>query len=236
MNRTHTYESFKVSNSSIVGVFGWMFYGLLLTALSAVGLFLLAGYGVISADLYLTITLVSSVVYLIYSFVAVFFMGMARKKTTSVVIYSIYALLLGLVLSSILVMFDLGTITYAFGGTCLIFGIMALYGYFTKRDLTSMASMLSMLLIGAILVSLINSLCLFLLGPAVYTTINWVISYVILAVVIGYVAFDIQRIKNAAENGALVSSIPIYLAFMLYTDFVAIFVRLVQIIAASRDN
>ena len=236
MFKENAYSSFKISSSSMVGVFGWMFYGLFLSAFSAIGLFLLAANGIIPVDSYLTIIAVSTIVFVIYSFVSIFLMGMTRSKTSAVVIYSIYALLLGIVLSSFLIMYDLGTITYAFGTTCLVFGIMAIYGYFTKRDLSGFASILTMFLIGALLVSLVNLLCFYFIGAEVYSAINWVISYVILGVIIGYVAFDIQRLKRAAECGALVSSIPIYLAFSLYTDFVAIFIRLVQIIGASRNN
>ena len=236
MRKVGTYERFEISTSSFVGVFGWMFYGLLLTAIAAIGLFLGAQNGWISADQYSMVLTVSIIAFFIYTFVAIFAMNVTRSKNAALVFYSIYALLLGILLSSVLILYDLGTVTYAFGATCLVFGIMALYGYFTKRDLTRFASILTMIFFGVIIVSLLNTLCFFFLAPGTYGAINWVISYVVLAIIIGYVAFDVQCLKNAAQNGMLANSLPIFLAFNLYTDFIAIFIRLVQIIGAANSN
>lgn len=229
------YASFSVSSSSVTKVFGWMFYGLLLTFGTALGLYLSAGYGVISADAYLTVLAVSAMSYLVFSFIAIFVMARTQNKTTSIIIYSIYALLLGIVLSSIFITTDISDVVYALGTTSLVFGIMALYGYFTKRDLTGFASILTMLLIGIIVMSFVNFLLSFFLGSAAFTMMDWIFSYAVLGIIIGYVAFDVQRIKHAAEAGALCNSLPIYLAFNLYTDFVYIFIRIVAIISSRRD-
>ncbi len=236
MNRVGTHASFEISTSSFVGVFGWMFYGLLLTALAAVGLVLGVGFGNISPDQYMMILTVSLIVFFVYSFVSIILMNITHSKTGALIIYSIYALLLGVLMSSVLIVYEVETVAYAFGATCLVFGIMALYGYFTKRDLTSFASILTMILVGAILVSLVNSLLFWVIFPGAYGAINWALSYIILGVIIGYVAFDVQRLKRAAQNGLLSNSVPIYLAFALYTDFIAILLRLIQIIGSARND
>ncbi len=229
------YASFSVSSSSIAKVFAWMFYGLLLTFGTALGLYLFAINGVVAAETYLIVLAVSAVSYLIFSFAAIFIMARTQNKTVSIIIYSIYALLLGIVLSSIFLTTDISNVVYALGTTSLVFGVMALYGYFTKRDLTGFASILTMLLMGIIVMSLVNLLLSFFLGSGVFTMMDWIFSYVVLGIIIGYVAFDVQRIKYAAEAGALSNSLPIYLAFNLYTDFIYIFIRILAIIQASRD-
>ncbi len=222
------YRSFEISNTTVAGVFGWMFYGLFLTFLAALGFYLLTVNGIVPAEVYVTTITVSTIIYLIFSFVATFIMAVSRKKIVSITIFSIYSLLLGLMLSSIFITATIGEVFYAFGITSLIFGIMALYGYFTKRDLSSFGSIITMFLIGALLMSIIN---FFVALEPVY----WIISYVILGVIIGYVAFDVQRIKYAAREGALVNSYPIFLAFNLYTDFISIFLRILVIIMNNRD-
>lgn len=222
------YRSFEVSNSTVAGVFGWMFYGLLLTFLSAFGFFLIAANGIIPVDTYFTAVSVSTIVYFIFSFAATFIMALTKKKVVGIAVFSIYALLLGVTLSSIFVIAEISEIFYALGITSLIFGIMAIYGYFTKRDLTSFATILGMFLIGALIMSIVN---IFVASDGIY----WIVSYVILAVVIGYVAFDVQRIKRAAQMGALVNGLPIFLAFNLYTDFISIFLRILVLIMNRRD-
>ncbi len=229
------YASFSVSSSSIAKVFGWMFYGLLLTFGTAFGLYLLAGYEIIAAETYLIVLAVSAVSYLIFSFIAIFIMAGTQNKIVSTVIYSIYALLLGTVLSSIFITTNISNVVYALGTTSLVFGVMALYGYFTKRDLTGFASILTMLLLGIIVMSLVNLLLSFFLGSTVFTMMDWIFSYVVLGIIIGYVAYDVQRIKYAAEAGALSNSLPIYLAFNLYTDFIYIFIRILAIINSNRN-
>lgn len=222
------YRSFEISNTTVAGVFGWMFYGLFLTFVAALGFYLLTVNGIVPVDVYVTAITVSTIIYLIFSFLATFIMAVSRKKIVSIIIFSIYSLLLGLMLSSIFITATIGEVFYAFGVTSLIFGVMALYGYFTKRDLSSFGSIITMFLIGALLMSIIN---LFVASEPVY----WIISYVILGVIIGYVAFDVQRIKYAAREGSLVNSYPIFLAFNLYTDFISIFLRILVIIMNNRD-
>lgn len=229
------YSAFEVDSLGVVKVFGWLFYGLLLTFVTAGTTFLLARNGVISADTYVGLLIASSIIYIIFSFVAIFAMSLTKSKTVSIVIYSIYSLVLGIVLSSLFITCDVGNIFLALGVTSLVFGGMSLYGYFTKRDLTSFGSILTMILIGALFMSLINVILYFALGAATYTMLDIILSYVILGVIIGYVAFDVQRIKRAAESGQLANSMPIYLAFNLYTDFIYIFIRILSIIESNKN-
>lgn len=229
------YETFSVSNSSMTKVFGWMFYGLFVTFASALGLYLCACNRIISVESYSAVLTISAVCFLIFSFISIFIMEKTQSKTAGIIIYSAYALMLGLTLSSLFVVFEMGEIIYSLGVTGLVFGIMSLYGYFTKRDLSSFASTLFMILIGAMIISLVNSILYFFIPSAGLDIVEWMLSYVVLGVIIGYVAFDVQRVKLAAENGSLSNAMPIYLAFNLYSDFIYIFIRILNIIGEARN-
>ena len=74
-----------------------------------------------------------------------------------------------------------------------VFGAMSLYGFVTKRDLTTMGSYLTMAVIGLFLASLVN---IFWANNA----LSWIITYAVLAVFIGLTAYQTQNLKNMAEH------------------------------------
>ncbi|OQY85976.1 MAG: hypothetical protein B6D42_02345, partial [Anaerolineae bacterium UTCFX5] len=85
--------------------------------------------------------------------------GLTRKwlsPTLAAGLFMLYAALMGVMLSSVLVVYADATIFKAFGSTAILFGIMSVYGYTTKSDLTSMGKYLMMGLIGLIVASLVN--------------------------------------------------------------------------------
>ena len=85
-----------------------------------------------------------------------------------------------------------------------------------------------MILIGALIISIIN---IFIAN----SIIDWVLSYVLLAVYIGFIAYDVQNVKKLAESGRLTNNISLLMALNLYIDFVYIFIRLLSIINRARD-
>ena len=132
--------------------FFWMFLGLLGTAIVSwytysSGLFipiLLGGYWEI-------LLIAEVVVVLLFSFLF--------KKLPPVVVgilFFVYAMLNGVTLSTIFVLFELSSIVWLFAASALLFGGMAFYGYKTKRDLSSWKTLLFGILIVGIILSLIN--------------------------------------------------------------------------------
>ena len=104
---------------------------------------------------------------------------------------------------------------------------MALYGAVTKRDLSKFGSFLMMLLLGVIFVSIIN---IFIAN----STLDWILSYVTLAIYIGFIAFDIQRVKNITQTNQGTTNIALLMALNLYIDFVYVFIRIVNLIGNSK--
>lgn len=108
---------------------------------------------------------------------------------------------------------------------------MAFYGHTTKKDLTSMGSILIMALLGIILVSVVNIIFLKSEG------IDLLLAYVGVGVFIGLTAYDAQKIKNMANEKYEVVSpyiIAMFGALELYLDFINLFLRLLRILGRRK--
>lgn len=109
--------------------------------------------------------------------------------------------------------------------TAGVFGGMSLYGYTTKRDLTTMGSFLIMGLIGIIIASLVN---IFLQSSAM----QFAVSLLGVAIFMGLTAYDTQRLKDiyyqVAGNSELAAKFAIFGAFVLYMDFINLFLQLLH--------
>ena len=111
-----------------------------------------------------------------------------------------------------------------------VFGAMSLYGYTTKKDLTSMGSFLVMGLIGLLVVSLIN---MFLQSSAV----NFATSLIGVGIFMGLIAWDTQKLKSmyyAAGGGEMGQRAAIMGAFSLYLDFINLFLHMLRFFGDRR--
>ncbi len=214
----------EIEERSFIGkVYRWMGLGLLLTAISA--------YFVVNTDFVYTLASNSILFYglilgelglVIYLSARIQKMS-AEAATTSFIVYSV---LNGVTLSVILLVYTGASIASTFMTTALTFGVMSAYGYFTKRDLTSMGSYLRMGLIGIIIASIIN---LFWANSTMY----WIISYVGVLVFVGLTAYDTQKIKKlgaVVEGVQVTQKMAIMGALMLYLDFINLFLMLLRIL------
>ena len=137
----------------------------------------------------------------------------------------------GATLSYIFAAFSTAVITKVFFITAGTFGAMALYGYFTKSDLSKMGKIAFMALIGLIIASLVN---LFMRSPM----LDLIVSYAGVLVFVGLTAWDTQKIKQMlamqeyADEGA--QKIALMGALSLYLDFINLFIYLLRIFG-SRD-
>ena len=112
-----------------------------------------------------------------------------------------------------------------------VFGIMTVYGFVTKTDLTRFGNLLGMALLGFIIASVVN---LFLRSEGLY----WIITYAGVVIFTGLVAYDSQRIKEMARSGAGDSPVAQNMAIMgalrLYLDFINLFLLLLRIMGRRR--
>ena len=142
--------------------------------------------------------------------------------------FLVFAALNGVTLSWIFLAFSKDSITTTFLSTSLTFGAMGVYGWVTKRDLTSFGNLAFMLLIGLIISSLINLFW----GNS---TFDLIISAVGILVFVGLTAYDTQKIKAlslAIADGEVSDSdgkkLAIFGALELYLDFINLFLYLLR--------
>ncbi|AJD43154.1 MULTISPECIES: Bax inhibitor-1/YccA family protein [Rhizobium] len=153
-------------------------------------------------------------------------MSVSAAQTT----FWVYAALVGLSLSSLLLIYTGESVVQTFFITAASFGALSLYGYSTKRDLSAMGSFLIMGLFGLIIASLVN---IFLASSAMQFAIS-VIGVLIFA---GLTAYDTQRIKEMyfeADDVAVAGRKAIIGALTLYLDFINLFMFLLQFLGNRR--
>lgn len=143
-----------------------------------------------------------------------------------------YALLNGLTLSTIFLVYTQSSIASTFFITAATFGCMSMVGYTTQRDLTSLGSYLFMGLIGLIIASVVN---LFLQNEFMY----WVLSYVGVALFMGLTAYDTNKIKQMSrmvsnQGNEVFQKVAIMGALRLYLDFVNLFLYLLRLFGKRR--
>lgn len=210
-------------------VYVWMTLALVITAVAA--------YGVASSPSLMYTIFSSKALFfglIIGELVLVFTVSAAINKlslSTATLLFILYSVLNGVTLSSIFVFYQPMVIAKVFAITALTFGTMAVIGYTTKRDLSSLGRILFMALIGLIIATVVN---LFLKSPG----FDYILSYIGIAIFVGLTAWDSQKIKQAlamqvdadenAQKLALLGSLSLYL------DFINIFLYLLRIF--GRDN
>lgn len=159
--------------------------------------------------------------------------GVARMSAqTATLVFLGYAALNGLTLAAIFLIYTPISIVSTFLITAGTFGAMSLYGYYTKRDLTSMGNLLMMALLGLIIASVVN---LFWSNSTLY----WITTYAGVLIFVGLVAYDTQKIKEmniiGNEGTDEDRKEAIAGALALYLDFINLFLYLLRIFGSRRD-
>ena len=140
--------------------------------------------------------------------------------TQATILFILYSLLNGVTLSFTLLVYQEASIAKAFFITAGTFGIMSLYGYTTKKDLSSIGKLLFFALIGLVIATIVNLFCK---------------SSGFDLIFIGLTAWDSQKIKKIlieeSQYGVDEHSQKIALlgALELYLDFVNLFIYILRI-------
>ena len=156
-------------------------------------------------------------------------MQMGVSQATGV--FLLYAGLTGITFSTLFVVYTSASITSTFLVTAGTFGAMSLYGYTTKKDLTSWGSFLFMGLIGLIIASVVN---MFMQNSMMST----IISYAGVLIFVGLTAYDTQKIKEmniiGNEGTDEDTKEAIRGALTLYLDFINLFLMLLRLMGDRR--
>lgn len=157
--------------------------------------------------------------------------GAVRKLSfgTMYMLYILYSFLTGVTFSFIFLLYTKSSIASTFLVTAGIFAVMSLYGYITKKDLTSWGNIMLMALVGVILASVVN---FFLKSEMLY----WIVTYVGVFVFVGLIAYDTQKLKALAgmEENESTSKLALMGALSLYLDFINLFLMLLRIMGRQK--
>lgn len=234
MDRFPRSESIVQSRSGLqtymAQVYGWMTVGLLLTAF-------IAWYAA-NSSAFMELLYTNRIFFfgLVIAQLAVVFVlsGLVNRLSAGVMttLFMLYSVLTGLTLSSIFIIYTASSIASTFVVTGGMFGVMSLWGYTTKRDLSGWGNMLFMALIGIILASLVN---FWLKSEA----LMWAVTYIGVVVFVGLTAYDTQKLKNIGEqidvrDSSNLRKYSILGALTLYLDFINLFLMLLRILGNRR--
>jgi FtsH-binding integral membrane protein len=213
--------------SFLRGVYGWMFAGLLVTAVVAFA---------VAASPAMVQTLASNRILffgLIIAELALVYVVSAKvntlSPTASAGLFLLYSALNGITLSLILLVYTGGSVFTAFVSTAGMFGALAVYGTMTKRSLAGVGSFAMMGLVGVIIAMLVNY---FLKSPA----LSFVMSVAAVIVFTGLTAYDAQRLKQmaVAVEGPQSGSFAVSGALSLYLNFINLFLTLLRLFGNRR--
>jgi uncharacterized protein len=209
-------------------IYGYMAGGLALTGLVAYLAAASGFYQSIAATPLIWLVMLAPL-----GFVLVLSFGIQRMAAgTAMLLFWLYAAVMGLSLGGIFLVFTGESIARVFFITAATFGAMSLYGYTTRSDLSRFGSFLIMGLIGIVIASLVN---IFIGSSA----LQFAISIIGVIVFVGLTAYDTQRIKEIyleSDTGEIAGKKAVLGALTLYLDFINLFMMLLQLFGHRRDN
>jgi uncharacterized protein len=148
-----------------------------------------------------------------------------------ILLFVVFSILMGMSLSFIFLVYNIGTIGITFAITSAMFGAMAITGYVTKTDLTKFGSILMMGVVGLIIAMLVN----FFMKSEM---MDYVISIIGVLIFTGLTAYDVQRLKKIGtmvdNSGNMILKMSIMGALTLYLDFLNLFLFLLRLMGGRK--
>lgn len=175
-------------------------------------------------------------VLVIIQLAAVIVMGRLINRISApiaTVIFLIYSVLFGITFSCIFVVYTEESIAAMFLVTAGTFGIMSLFGYATKTDLTRWENLTAMAVVAMAVASAVN---LVMDNSLLY----WITSIAGVLCFVGLTAYDTQKIKNlniiGNEGTDDDQKEAIMGALTLYLDFITLFLFILGIFGKRKQN
>lgn len=239
MDKETIYNPYSVDGQRVAAAFPilmrktylWMMLGLVMTALTA---------GYVASNLELMAAIFSNKLafwgLIIAELGLVFFLSariMRMSFATAGLLFAAYAILNGVTLSCIFMIYSVDVIVTTFAVSAATFGAMSLLGFVVKRDLSPIGRFGLMAVVGLIIASVVN---MFVASSALY----WGITYLGVLIFAGLTAYDTQKLKMLfLQHGNEVNDSTQKLALLgsltLYLDFVNLFLYLLRIFGGNRN-
>ncbi len=226
----HDYNLSRSLSNFMAKVYGWMSGALIISGLTAYAVY-------VTPELFSMFVMNRASLMIMMLVQVGLVMGISagiNRLSFSVasLLFALYALTLGVTLSTIFAVYTMASIYKVFAITTLMFGSMAVFGYVTRADLSRMGMVFTMGLWGLLIAMVIN---IFTQSSA----FEMLISIVAVILFTGITAYDVQQIKflgmqmigqgEAEDKAALVG------ALKLYLDFINLFIHLLHLLG-NRKN
>lgn len=210
----------------------WMFLGLAITF--GLSLYMTLNSGSVinfidnHATMYFGAVIISLVLVIVIGFVVY-----KLPVTIAKIIFIIYAADMGIIITPLLLMYNLSSVVTVFGATAIIYLALAIIGFTTKKDISKLGPILTISLIGVLVYSLISY---FLIRTPLNSLI---INAIVVLIFMGFTLYDNHMIKKRykafQDYPQLLEKISILSALNLYLDFINLFIRLLAIFGKRRD-
>ena len=162
-------------------------------------------------------------------FILVLSFGIEKlNKQQAILALGGFAVVWGISMAAVFAVYTLGSIVSAFMGAGILFAVMSFYGYFTKKDLTSLGQFMFIGLIAIVIASIVN----IFIGSSVGAM---VISALAIIIFLGLTAYDTQNIRNMVSYDTGDGKNEVLGALSLYMNFINIFVALLQLFGTKED-
>ncbi|MBD3362186.1 BAX inhibitor (BI)-1/YccA family protein [Candidatus Dojkabacteria bacterium] len=206
-------------------VYAWLGVGIFITMITALTLY----YTGIAQLLYQTPLAMPVLLILQIGLVIILSIFSTRLNSVfSIFLFLFYSFSMGITMTAIFYAFSITSVLITFFVASTMFGVMAAYGFFTKNDLTHIGNIALMGLLGLIMASVLN---IFFANH----TIDWLLTYVGIAIFLILIASDTQKIKKMSMlSETIKGNLAIVGALTLYLDFVNIFLRLLKLLGNRR--
>lgn len=211
----------------LLKTYTWMFFGLLITAATS--------YLMYATNLYFAIIRgqMPLILMLVQFGIAFGFTGAMRSASslTMKVLFVVFAITMGISLTSLGIVYQLGTIFVAFLVSAVYFACLMVIGFTTKKDLSSFGT----ICLGGLCALIITQVILMLFGFNMNTRL---ISIVGLLLFTGITAWDVQRTNQLMANtsGMTQEKFAIFMALELYLDFINIFLYVLRLLGMSSNR
>ena len=225
--RTYTEQYDEGLRIFMLQVYNYMTFALALSGLVAIGVSMSSG---LMAVIWSTpLKWIAILLPLAMSLGFMFMVDKISSNTAKLFLFA-FAAAMGLSLSSIFAIYKMGSIIHVFFISAATFGAASLYGYTTKKDLTTMGSFLIMGAIGLVIAGVVN----IFLQSSVFA---FAISCLAVLIFTGLTAYDTQQIKQTYDDtfGEEREKSGVIGALMLYMDFINIFINLLQLLGDKKE-
>lgn len=222
---TYQQSEVKTLNSYINDTFKWLMLGIVVTFVTAFS-FEKTNIGIILySNSFLPIIMIAIELIIVVCFSARLF---KLKPSTAKVLYLVYAFITGITFSLILTLYTALTVSTAFLLSAIFFGVLVLFGAYTKIDLTK---------IGYICFTGLFVYIIYAILALIFGWSDFLLPFISLALFTGITAYDMQKTiqfyYQYQDNPEMIKRLSIFSAFNLYLDFINIFLDILRILGDS---